>query len=64
MTKVWWRFFLMLALWHGVFDFLSASKVSDGMIAATMSTAVMLFAIVIVIVYNPANLSREEKQVL
>jgi hypothetical protein len=54
----------MLALWHGVFDFLSASKVSDGAIAAIMSTVFVIFAVVIVIVYKPANLSREEEQVV
>jgi membrane protease YdiL (CAAX protease family) len=54
---------LMLALWHGVFDFLSAAKVDDGMIAAIMSTVFMLWAVLVVIVYKPTNLSREPKQV-
>lgn len=54
---------LMLALWHGMFDFLSAAKVSEGMIAAIMSTVFMIWAIIVVIVYKPANLSREPKQV-
>jgi membrane protease YdiL (CAAX protease family) len=55
---------LMLALWHGLFDFLSASKVSDGTIAAVMSTVVVVWAVVVVIVYKPANLSRFAKQIL
>ncbi len=55
---------LMLALWHGMFDFLSAAKVDDGTIAAIMSTVFMIWAIVVVIVYKPANLSRKSKQVL
>ena len=55
---------LMLALWHGIFDFLSAAKVSDGMVAAIMSTVFMIWAVLVVIVYKPANLSREPKQVL
>ncbi len=55
---------LMLALWHGMFDFLSAAKVSDGTIQATMSTVFMIWAVIVVIVYKPKNLSRLEKQVL
>jgi hypothetical protein len=48
----------------GAFDFLSAAKVSAGAIAAIMSTVFMLWAIVVVIAYKPANLSREDKQVI
>jgi membrane protease YdiL (CAAX protease family) len=52
---------LMVAIWHGVFDFISASKASDGYIAALMTAAIMVWAVVIVIVYKPANLSRHQK---
>jgi CAAX protease family protein len=55
---------LMVALWHGMFDFLSAAKVSGGMIAAIMSTVFMIWAVLVLIVYKPANLSREPRQVL
>jgi uncharacterized protein len=55
---------LMVAIWHGVFDFLSASKASDGYIAALMSAVIMIWAVVIVIVYKPANLSRRQKHTL
>ena len=55
---------LMVAIWHGVFDFLSASKASDGYIAALMSAVIMIWAVVIVIVYKPANLSRHGKHTL
>jgi membrane protease YdiL (CAAX protease family) len=55
---------LMVAIWHGVFDFLSASKASDGYIAALMSAVIMIWAVVIVIVYKPANLSRQQKHIL
>jgi hypothetical protein len=54
----------MLALWHGMFDFLSAANIGDGMIAAIMSTVFMIWAVVVVIVYKPANLSSEPKQVM
>jgi membrane protease YdiL (CAAX protease family) len=55
---------LMLALWHGMFDFFSAAKVGDGTIAAIMSTVFMIWAVFVVVVYKPANLSREPRQVL
>lgn len=55
---------LLLALWHGAFDFLSASQASDGAIAAVMSMTVVFAAIAIVAVYKPANLSRAGKQML
>jgi len=55
---------LMVAVWHGVFDFLAASKASDGTIAALMSAVIMIWAVVIVIIYKPANLSRHEKHTL
>lgn len=55
---------LMVAIWHGVFDFLSASKISGGTIAALMSAAIMVWAVAIVIVFKPANLSRHEKHTL
>ncbi len=55
---------LMVAVWHGVFDFISASKASDGYIAALMTTVIMIWAVVIVIVYKPANLSRQQKHTL
>jgi hypothetical protein len=32
----------MVAVWHGVFDFLAASKASDGSIAALMTAAIMV----------------------
>jgi membrane protease YdiL (CAAX protease family) len=55
---------LMLALWHGMFDFFSAAKVSDGTIAAIMSTVIMVWAVVVLIVYKPAHLSRAPRQVM
>ena len=55
---------LMVAVWHGVFDFFSASKASNGAIAALMTAAIMVWAVVIVIVFKPANLSRHEKHTL
>jgi membrane protease YdiL (CAAX protease family) len=55
---------LMVALWHGIFDFLSAAKASEGAIAAIMSTVFVIWAVAIIVVYKPASLSRFGKQVL
>ena len=54
---------LMVALWHGTFNFITASKAGEGILAAVLSTLVMVWAVVVVIPYKPANLSHEEKQV-
>jgi hypothetical protein len=54
----------MVAIWHAVFDLLSASKASDGTIAMIMSIVIMVWAIMVIILYKPANLSGQEKQTL
>ena len=54
----------MVAIWHGVFDFLSASKAGEGNIAMIMSIVIMVWAVLVVIIYKPANLSRSDRQML
>jgi uncharacterized protein len=54
---------LAVALWHGTFNFITASKAGEGMGAAILSTLVMAWAILIIFIYKPANLSKLEKQV-
>jgi membrane protease YdiL (CAAX protease family) len=54
---------LMLILWHGFFDFITASKAGEGLAAIILSVIVMIWAIIVVFVYKPANLSPEEKHV-
>ncbi|MCX6048860.1 MAG: type II CAAX endopeptidase family protein [Chloroflexi bacterium] len=53
---------LMVILFHALFDFLSVSKAGGGNAAAIMSAAVMIWAVLIVVVFKPANLSHEKKQ--
>lgn len=48
---------LTAILWHGMFNFVTASKISDGIPAAIISTAVIIWAVLIVIIYKPKNLS-------
>ncbi len=52
---------LIVAVWHALFDLLSAAKVSEGTIAMIMSVAVMVWAVVVVVWFKPANLARTEK---
>ncbi|MEP7358532.1 MAG: CPBP family intramembrane glutamic endopeptidase, partial [Anaerolineales bacterium] len=53
---------LIVILFHALFDFLSVSKAGGGSVASIMSAAVMIGAVLIVILFKPANLSREKKQ--
>jgi membrane protease YdiL (CAAX protease family) len=55
---------LLIILWHGFFDFITASKAGEGLAAIIMSAIVMTWALVVVFVYKPARLSSEEKHVL
>ncbi len=49
----------------GEFNFTTASKASKaGIVAAIISTIVMIWAVLVVVLYKPANLSRSEKNVL
>ncbi len=55
---------LMLILWHGFFDFITASKAGEGPTAIILSVIVMAWATAVVFVYKPAWLSSETKHVL
>jgi uncharacterized protein len=52
---------LILAVWHGCFNFISATDAGNGILAAVVSTIVMVWAVVIVVVFKPKNLSHREK---
>jgi membrane protease YdiL (CAAX protease family) len=53
---------LIVILFHALFDFLSVSQAGGSNVAAIMSAGVMIGAVLIVILFKPANLSREHKQ--
>ena len=55
---------LIVAIWHGCFNFISASDAGNGLLAAVVSTIVMIWAIVVVFVYKPKTLSIKGKFVL
>lgn len=55
---------LAVALWHGTFNFITASAAGEGLGAAIMSTLVMVWAVALIFIYKPANLSIQKKQVI
>lgn len=55
---------LILAIWHGSFNFVTACSVcKTGISSAVVSTLVMVWAVLVVLIYKPAKLSHAEKQV-
>lgn len=56
---------LMVAMWHGIFNFTTACiTCKTGIIAAAISTMVMVWSVLVVVLFKPAMLSRSEKQVI
>jgi membrane protease YdiL (CAAX protease family) len=55
---------LMVTIFHGAFNFVTASKAGEGLPAAVLSSLVILWAILVIIIFKPANLSHREKQVV
>jgi len=55
---------LMVILWHGSFNFITATQAGKGTAAAIVTALVMVWAVVVIIVFRPANLSRSPKQVV
>ena len=54
---------LMVAIWHGAFNFTTACvNCKTGLGAAIVSTIVMVWAVFVVLIFRPANLSNIEKQ--
>ena len=52
---------LIVAIWHGCFNYISASNAGDGLLAAIISTIVMIWAVVVVFLYKSINLSGKER---
>lgn len=54
---------LMVALWHGTFNFITACiACKSGFFAPVISTVVIIWAALVVVLFKPASLSRAEKQ--
>ncbi len=52
---------LIVILWHGTYNFITASKAGEGLIAALVTSFVMVWAVVVVVWFKPANLSHRPK---
>jgi len=55
---------LIVAIWHGCFNFISASNAGNGILAAVVSSLVMIWAVVLFFWFKPRNLSTRPKVVL
>ena len=55
---------LMVVLFHALYDLLLLSEASSGITATLLNATPMIWAVLVVIVYKPANLSRSERQML
>jgi uncharacterized protein len=56
---------VIVAVWHGLFDYVTAcTECKSGLIAAVLSTVVMIWAALIIPVFKLPNLSRQPKQVI
>ncbi len=54
---------LAVVIWHGAFNFITASKAGEGLSAAILSALVMVWAILVILIYKPANLSSQPRQI-
>jgi len=55
----------MVTLFHGVFNFTTGcTACKAGMVSAIISTLIMVWAVIVVILFKPTNLSRTEKHVI
>jgi len=55
---------LAVALWHATFNYITSSKADAGLGAIILSILIMVWAVVLIFIYKPANLSQPEKQTL
>lgn len=56
---------LMVALWHGTFNLTTACvSCKTGISAAVISTLVMVWAVIVVLLFKPTGLSRRTEQVI
>lgn len=56
---------LIVATWHGVFNFTTACvNCKTGVAAAVISTLVMVWAVIVVLYFRPRNLSRASEQMI
>jgi hypothetical protein len=54
----------MVAIWHGLFDLLSASKAGQDFIPIVMSAGVIVWALVVANVNQPWGFRFQKKQII
>lgn len=52
---------LILAFWYGSFNFMTSTNAGNGFVAASISTLVIIWAILIILIYKSAALSHSGK---
>lgn len=55
---------LMVAIWHGMFNFFTASSAGHGTVAMVISIEVMIWAVALVLLDRPANLATCPRQTI
>lgn len=55
---------LMVALFHGSYNFWAASGGAGGLVTSTIDALLIIWAVAVVVVFGPANLSHKEKHTL
>jgi len=55
---------LIVAVFHGCFNYITASNAGDGLLAAIVSSVVMVWGVIVVFVYKPKTLSSKGKFVI
>lgn len=51
----------VVAIFHGCFNYMTATNAGDGILAAVVSAIVMVWAVVVIVIYKPQNLSKQER---
>jgi uncharacterized protein len=52
---------LIVAIFHGCFNFISSSPAGNGILAAVVTIIVMIWAVFVVVIFKPQRLSDQEK---
>lgn len=56
---------MIVAVWHALFDYVTAcTECKSGLVAACISTLVMIWGVAVVFIYKSANLSMKERHAL
>jgi membrane protease YdiL (CAAX protease family) len=54
---------LIVAIWHGCFNFLTSTNAGNGILAAVVSAAIMVWAVVVVVLFKPKDLSNQAREI-